>query len=174
MRTLGEAADVEDQRTGRPWRSRAVFAVAGVVAGAALAGGGLALADSESVDLCAGSANGALRLDSGDGCRPNEDPLTITGGTSAFSTRIVMQEQHLGENTTGYTVSAYCDDGEVLTGGGADVGELFFHETYVVDDAPAFDDSSGTQGWTAHFRKAIGPSGSVHVYAICAPGVSAP
>lgn len=143
------------------WIAAGVFGAGLVFAGGlAFAGGG-----SDTLQACYHNGNGALRVDvAGTGCRPNETAVALGG--AAQVTRIVQVERTLPEDGFG-GLTAECDHGEVVLGGGFEI-ESINPDMAIVTNAPLVLDDS-RQAW----QVTISAGGAVplRAYAVCAPGV---
>lgn len=137
-------------------------------------GGGLLAANGSgpaTVDACYRDSNGALRVDTGSGCRRGESEIVL--GTADFRTRTVTEMEWLiGVDWIG--VEAMCAPGEVVTGGGYTLGSINPLVAVNSDNPIEID---GVQGWQATVAYS-GPEGDGHeaevwVHAICAGGLPA-
>ncbi len=147
---------------------------AAVVAGAVLAVGvgGVAVAGTLSapgVDACYRTTTGALRVDTGGGCRVGEQAIRL--GTGQLRTRQVIAEGAV-EGGQYRTATAWCGPGEVVTGGGVEVAAIAPDYT-VFSDVPI--EEAGLQGWQGAVSRPYADPEQVvafSVVAICAPGES--
>jgi len=124
-----------------------------------------------SVDACYRTANGALRLDTGTGCRPGESAIPLGAGPS--TTRVVTDADEMSWNDQG-VVYAMCDPGEVVVGGGYTIDNIG-PNTFVNMDQP-LQDEHGNQGWMIMPSYTAfeddGYDGHVTEWAICTPGIT--
>lgn len=141
-------------------------------------GGGLLAANASgpaTVDGCYRDSTGALRIDTGSGCRPGETEITLGtggGGGAGVSTRVVMASDTIGGTDGEFKgASALCDEGEVVTGGGMEI-QWMNPEISIITNAPVT--VGGLQGWQVTLG--VDPSGSTSApffaIAICTPGTS--
>jgi hypothetical protein len=147
---------------------RKIAAVVGVVAVLLTTMMAVAMAQpDDGVSACYHARTGDLRVDvDGSGCRPSELPVTL--GEGLVTRRVVASEIISPDTFEG--VSALCDPGEVVLGGGHQQASIN-PEVVVVTDAPYLD--GDRQGWLVAITN---PSEiydfELWAYAICAPGVS--
>jgi hypothetical protein len=129
--------------------------------------GGSALADhgttSGEPDACYHNRTGALRLDvSGAGCQGDETPVVVTAGVT---TRYVTATTVLPTDGFG-GVTAECDHGEVVLGGG--FGQASINpDVAIVTNAP-ITLADGRQGWQS--TVSAGLPIQIWAYAVCAHG----
>lgn len=150
--------------------STVAMALALVAAG--VGGGWVAATEAPATfDACYRTTTGALRIDTGTGCRVGEEAITL--GSPEISTRVVMASDVMTWNDQG-VVYAMCAPGEVVVGGGYTIDNIG-PMTFVNMDQP-LEDEDGNQGWmimaTYTAFEDDGYVGHVSGYAICTAGVT--
>lgn len=138
---------------------------AGLASGFVLTGS----ATPGTVEACYRTTNGALRVDTGGGCKGGEQALTL--GTGRITTRVVTDEDSMSRTDQG-VLEMMCAPGEVVTGGGYTIASIG-PDIFVNQDQP-FQDDDGNQGWlvVATYTTVEDYVVEVWGYAICTAGVT--